>query len=297
MIFDNGGASFSSIIYTKESENAKVELLGAAKGPVWSVLDKRTRITRWAFFNISTFPSNRCCFESAKKINAIRPTSLPDFQSFFNDFDVFGIDIYSSREIPFSIFMEPRSFTSRIDNRMHVSKFMWAVTLVAHRGSLGNHAEIIIEGVNNGSILTLDVAEGDFFIWRADFSPEIKSIKLEPHKLVYHKRTQVWMTPSYKVHQMLTKINEESEYQNQIYRESGKASYDDYLKSLFFDLGRNSMFYSGPLRHNCLTWAVEKLRIADIHINEIPGEVFASLITVVASHEEAFEKTNVVAWV
>ena len=60
------------------------------------------------------------------------------------------IDALTSITVPFLIEIEPISEPSQIDDRVLVSKFRWAVTLICRNGSEGNHASVIVEGLNNG---------------------------------------------------------------------------------------------------------------------------------------------------
>lgn len=86
-------------------------------------------------------------------------------------------------EQPVCIEIEPVSAPSRIDERVRVSKFTWAVTLITHDGSNGNHAKIIVEGINDGFYSDENprikngetVKDGEKFIYMAQFNPPIKS--------------------------------------------------------------------------------------------------------------------------
>ncbi len=60
--------------------------------------------------------------------------------------------IYALETRPLIIEVEPRSQRSKIDDKVLVSKFMWAVTMIANQGSNGNHAQLIVEGLNNSDL-------------------------------------------------------------------------------------------------------------------------------------------------
>ena len=113
-----------------------------------------------------------------------------------------------SLQKPLLIEIEPVSIPSVIDERARVSKFTWAVTLVTHMGSEGNHAKIIVEGINDGFYSNENpriknentVKNGEKFTYMAEFNPPIKSqIFLPTKKLKYDTRTEIWMVTSDRV--------------------------------------------------------------------------------------------------
>ncbi|MEK7339583.1 MAG: hypothetical protein AABZ92_02575, partial [Verrucomicrobiota bacterium] len=138
---------------------------------------------------------------------------------------------------PLLIEIEPISAPSVIDERVRVSKFTWAVTLVTHTGSEGNHARIIIEGINDGFHdeeaprigIAKKVEIGEKFIHLADYSPQIQSGLLSPDALEYETRTEIWMRSSNKVKKMLEAIK--------------KEQYFPAYRRPFNFYGKNSKFY------------------------------------------------------
>ena len=70
-------------------------------------------------------------------------------------------------------------------------------------------------------------------------------------KLEYDQRTQIWKVPSEKVVTMLNNIQDEIE----------KIKNDENYSFKFFPLGHDP---NRPQRHNCFSWAKEKLQDADI---------------------------------
>lgn len=306
IVLDGRDPHFSPCYYLKETESSKISLLKSLNNQfLWSFHDKVSQITKWSPFNLSTQPSIRCHKEASEAISLIRPSLTDNGNKYFKDFDVYGIDINSSGEVPFTVFMEPKSFPSRIDDRIRVSKFMWAVTVIANDGICGNHAEIIIEGINDkAGTLVVDVGDnnggpkafiptekipvGESFIWKSHFSPRIESIKITPEELTYQERTQVWMVSSQKVHEMLQAIKEEClvDWDN---RDQG-----GYLRNKFSPFGKSSIFAAGG--HNCFTWIVEKLKMLGIFLGEIPGEEIACLVKRVTKLDSEHKKLPVAPW-
>ncbi|QZA58220.1 hypothetical protein [Candidatus Rhabdochlamydia porcellionis] len=124
---------------------------------------------------------------SAIMLSAIIITTLVSIPFFPSEsrLDTDKLNALQKRMTPLSvqklllIEIEPISIPSVIDERVRVSKFTWAVTLVTHKGSEGNHARIIIEGINDGfyheEALRIGIAKkagiGEKFIHLADYSP------------------------------------------------------------------------------------------------------------------------------
>lgn len=166
--------------------------------------------------------------------------------------------------------IEPISFPSEIDNRMLVSKFTWAVTLVTHGGDFDNHAQIVVEGLNDG-YFTLEssvfktmkpILTGEKFVYLSDLKPPVRSGLLPPNNLLFATRTEIWMRDSNKVKEMMEAIQKE------------KNLPKGYLN--FNSTGRESLLHKVPLINklkrcknagdNCFTWARDKLQIVDINL-------------------------------
>lgn len=130
---------------------------------------------------------------------------------------------------------------------LHINKSKWAITLICYAG-MSFHAEIIVEGINNGK----------YFCQMAHFAANskiaafatrgtVKGFKsIDPSKVEFRRcRTQI--TDKAKVIRMMDNINEES----------GK------IKDFFIG-GKDSWLQFFNNAHNCFTWARDKLEIADI---------------------------------
>jgi hypothetical protein len=295
-IIMDDGVDFPDVWDEKASDNFKFKLLSINQGElVWQLYDKRTEETKlipWNF--VQLLPSDRCHIESSRIVTTIKTKNFAEQFEIIKDFTAYGIDSDLNQEItyqqPFVIHIEPKSFPSQVDSRLRVSKFTWSVTLVAHNGSDGNHAEIIIEGVNDGFIQEIQPYRnepkiGNYFLWKAHFRPSISSTITEI--FTCEERSQVWMKTSSKVKEMLRNIEASRIRQAEIYAEAPGSD--------FFLLGKPSLGSGG--RHNCFTWAREKLMMLDIHIQYDAGVYFAALVKRYTKVPDAYKDTKVIVWI
>ena len=118
---------------------------------------------------------------------------------------------------------------------------------MANNAYSAQHAEVVIEGIYDGSIKKNDNSIKGLVIGkkftiishlRGENDIEIKDIK----KLHYTQRTKVWLLSSKKINKMLNDMFEEKKAEN----------------TKFSILGNYSPFSGG--RHNCITWALYHLR-------------------------------------
>ncbi|MDP1880223.1 MAG: hypothetical protein Q8K60_04715 [Parachlamydiaceae bacterium] len=165
--------------------------------------------------------------------------------------------------------IEPISMPSKLDERVLVSKFTWAVTMITGpKGASKNHAAIVIEGLANDffrNTINNEILDGEYFMFKSEINPPIVSYFY--HENVYRsdckegiRRSEIWMRQSDKVIQMLENIDEEKN-SNRKKRESGQALKFNSTgrKSIFFDEGQKG----GP---SCFDWAREHLETLDITI-------------------------------
>lgn len=152
---------------------------------------------------------------------------------------------------PLIIEVEPRSQKSKIDDKVLVSKFMWAVTMIANQGSNGNHAQLIVEGLNNSDLDLGEIAHGNYFasVYHLQNATEI-SIALIKGEIRYQQRTQVWKVNSQKVVKMLDSIAEEK-----------RKMEDDGYQIEYDELGPS---ISKPNANNCCSWLIGHLKAAEI---------------------------------
>lgn len=181
---------------------------------------------------------------------------------------VFSQTIIKTKELdhpihPFYIGIEPISKKSRIDDRVSVSQLIWAVTLVAHTGCDGNHAEIRIEGISDGfdnsqfstSKNPISLEQGQYFMYVSHYRPSIESDVIFPgnEEAEYEERSAIYLAPSEKIKKMLIEIKKEKETPLK-------------EKSPFSFFGSDSIVGRGC--HNCTTWAREKLKMLNINLDD-----------------------------
>lgn len=222
--------------------------------------------------------------------------SIPFFPS-ESGLDTDKLDALQKRMTPLSlqkpllIEIEPVSIPSVIDERARVSKFNWAVTLVTHMGSEGNHAKIIVEGINDGFYSNENpriknentVKNGEKFTYMAEFNPPIKSqIFLPTKKLKYDTRTEIWMVTSDRVKKMLASIEEEKSLQQPTFNYWG-------IHSKLYKLNPRKLDLSGKVGDNCFTWARKKLRILNIDLGEGYTDHLAAIARKYTKEKEEYE--------
>lgn len=183
-----------------------------------------------------------------------------------------------SSQKPLFMEIETKSKPSCIDPRVRVSKFTWGVTLVTHEGSLGNHAKIIVEGINDGYFhensplinkKIKPVEEGKKFICLAHFIPPVDAGLISQEDIVekYETRTEIWMATREKVKEMLDNIFEEMDLPPE-------------KRPRFNMFGKESVVHKIPLMskfpvygkalskpgENCFTWAKNHLQTIGIEL-------------------------------
>lgn len=144
------------------------------------------------------------------------------------------------------IFTPSLIFRSRINGYTEITRFGWAVTLLRAGGTscLGNHAEIIMEGMNEKS---------EYFMYLAHLTQENGgNVKFEDDwatkNLSWIQRTQVWKVPKYKVENMIASIKADVKHPPVLSR-----------------WGSDSIF-SNQGEESCFTWARKKMK-EDLHID------------------------------
>lgn len=153
----------------------------------------------------------------------------------------------------FILEIEPISAPSQLDDRMLVSEFMSAVTLLTYRGESENHAKICFEGIENGSYFAMIghfTGEDTVDIYEVEKSKKVK----------FTTRSEIWMRQSENVQKVIEMIKKEkNEIPNLPYSYFGKKS---VVNLAFID---ESLHGGDP---NCLDWAREKLALLDIKLEE-----------------------------
>ncbi len=181
-----------------------------------------------------------------------------------------------------SIAVEPVSAPSRIDERVCVSKFIWAVTVITHSGCFGNHAQIVVEGINDGFYSNETprttngeiIENGEKFTYMAEFNPPIESKLILPEEdLPVETRTETWLRTSNEVKKMLEDIEQEK-------------SLPKKNRRVFNALGKDSKLYrinihdprkTGKIGDNCFNWSRDKVKIIGIILNKSSFEPIVTL--------------------
>jgi len=176
--------------------------------------------------------------------------SLPKNPPFLFNPHIFLLSHLISRLVNSTLCLELEPLVvekSRLDNRVLVSKFQWAVTLVAYHGSEGNHANIFIEGVD------FEEEKKGYFIHRSHHTgPIVEAGLFDESGLTSFKlaeRTEQWKRSSHKMREMLQSIER-----------------DKKTTPVFDQKGRDSIF--GNRGDSCFTWAREKMRIIDVNLGQ-----------------------------
>lgn len=173
-------------------------------------------------------------------------------------------------ERPLFVEIQPISLPSEIDDRMLVSKFTWAVTLVTHGGDFDNHAQIIVEGINDGfyneqnnyiqGVENLEL--GAKFAYMCELKPPINSkIFTKEEKLNFFSRSEIWMRSAFQTKKMIENIEQEKATFSYSFNYWG-------IRSMFYKFNPQKFNLSGKKGDNCFTWSQKKLKLIDVDLGE-----------------------------
>lgn len=182
---------------------------------------------------------------------------------------------------PFFVIIEPKTFKSNLDKNVHISKLRWAATIVSYGGpsqtSDGQHAEIIIEGINDGYFPEKSI-KGNEYVWPKGHyfmlllhltGPKNIEVKfIEPSEFKCHERTQVQLRSSEKLKKMISSITFEK----------------DEAQIEFSILGAYSPFSGGF--HSCITWALDHFKKAGM---DLGWPAFGLFFTQTKSYTQSLE--------
>ncbi|CAF23423.1 unnamed protein product [Candidatus Protochlamydia amoebophila UWE25] len=201
-------------------------------------------------------PSNAALFSILATIRAAH-NSYRNFREYKNRIKI-QRDRYSAeftkieeqlKNVNFTVEIEPYNAPSQLDERVRVSSFQWAVTLITNNGILGNHALICFEGIT----------EGNYFAKLGEFTGLRVRLNRDVKKVEFQTRSVIWMKQSEEVQKVIDIIDEEDRNRVVIpYSYCGESSI----------MGGNS---------NCLDWARKKLRLLDIQLEKSAFENLAAL--------------------
>ena len=173
-------------------------------------------------------------------------------------------------ERPLFVEIEPISLPSEIDDRMLVSKFTWAVALVTRRGKCQNHAQIIVEGINDGfyneqnnyiqGVENLQLVAK--FAYMCELKPPINSkIFTKEEKLNFFSRSEIWMRSACQTKKMIENIEQEKATFSYSFNYWG-------IRSMFYKFNPQKFNLSGKKGDNCFTWSQKKLKLIDVDLGE-----------------------------
>ncbi|KIC72637.1 hypothetical protein DB44_CD00010 [Candidatus Protochlamydia amoebophila] len=202
------------------------------------------------------FPSNAALF-SLLATTRVALNSYHNFREYKNRIEI-QRDRYSAeftkikeqlKNTKFIVEIEPYNAPSQLDERVRVSSFQWAVTLITYDGILNNHALICFEGIT----------EGNYFAKIGHFNGSNVELIKNFKKVKFQTRSVIWMKQSEEVQKVIDIIDEEDRNRVVIpYSYCGESSI----------MGGNS---------NCLDWARKKLRLLDIQLEKSAFESLAAL--------------------
>ncbi|MGZ3633290.1 MAG: hypothetical protein ACXU9U_02690 [Parachlamydiaceae bacterium] len=189
-------------------------------------------------------------------------------------------------DIPIFIELEPKlTAPSLMDDRILVSKFTWAVTLVTGpKGASKNHTAIVVEGLANAYFKDT-LKDGEYFMHKCEFNPPIMYGFYTMDEYWTHRRegmekTETWMIFSEKVVEMFKIIAEEKR------TNSEKCMQGNPVEHTF--LGEKSIFRDGD--HSCFSWAEKTLKLLGITVIKLnPGPPDA-VVNLPRAYTETFEE-------
>ncbi len=146
--------------------------------------------------------------------------------------------------IPLKVIFHTNVHCSKIDDRFFVGEFFWGVSVICYTGKCGNHAQIIIEGVDHG----------DYFMNMAEFNGP-KEVEFEDwtnKKVNCVSRSELFKKESEKVKILLQELKRIQENPPE----------------RFAFTGRYSVASGGA--DNCYTWADNVLKQIGIFLYQSP---------------------------
>jgi len=255
---------FSPSAHTLSDESGKfcARLLINGEDLIWNIYHKESQIVTSE--NELSF-SYRCSSEAKEFFKEKKYTSLANRINCAKEFVLYKKPDSST------LYLEPIHASSGFNSEILVSKFKWGVTLIRYRGPSGNHAQIVVEGINDGFFPSDSVPIGKYFIFLADLmggkvidkiQTDIRDIGVilkDRFFLKYIERSKTWKRDCDPVKWMIHTITNEK----------------DNPPHGFSILGRHSIFSSKTLvEDSCITWAINKLALIKIDLKEEKRPIF-----------------------
>lgn len=263
---------FIRTYYTWKWDNMQVKLLRDYDRLIWQVSDERGPHEKyfqiyqrsiikmlWESFTqkksrdlqkmtLNCLPS-KYCSEATKEVIS-KPRPIEKVINLLKEFSITKV-----RLNPLEIEVVPIFKPSQIHPGLFVSKFTYALTMVSGQGPGGNHVQVFIEGIVDDECMPSDsehyLKGGDYFLYKFELnntnSIATKYVQnFNKYNTSTYQRTNPWMVSRKKIKIMIASILKDKE--NGI-----EYSY----------LGRNTK--TGKGEHNCVTWALEKLALVNVH--------------------------------
>lgn len=256
---EDDAPSFSPPALQRAFDNIDVTLLCFKNDLIWQLFNRKDQSNYRLPVSTSTYLNWDECINHTRKLHQkLIIDNNPDITneeriSFLKSFNITKIEKTDYEYLPYIIHILPMNQKSNIDERVRVSKFSWAVTLIADgQGPEGNHAVIVVEGLKNSKRPN----DGHYFMYKAQFTGRtIESYDINPSAFKYDERTEIWNVSSRKVKKMFEAINFEKKPEN---------------RPKFFITGKDSVFIFNKETesHNCFTWARDKLKMLKIDLGE-----------------------------
>lgn len=151
--------------------------------------------------------------------------------------------------LPFVPFLKPVTMPSLVDDRIVISRFQWAVTLVSTQNpDIDRHAMLLIEGIN------IDSPFYNIAHFVQGNGGRVKIHFLNKNEIAFDYKGSTWKRSALKMDKMRETIILQSDNAIPVPR--------------FNRLGGRTV---APLSgHNCLTWALEMLQIIDVELPRAP---------------------------
>lgn len=259
---DDGSAVFSQSYHNFSNSKGEIHLLLRKHDLVWNIYDHDSKTVVSKRKNSFSY---RCSEDAKTFCKNAKNGSFIDEINFAKTFALYKYD-------PSMVELEPIHQSSSFNEEVLISRFMWAVTLIRYQGPSGNHAEIVIEGINDGFFPHNIAAIGKYFVYLAhlvgdkkrkvtQFSSPEKTVKVRDiqtavktkFNLKFHERSRIWKHSSDRVKDMINEI--------EIEKENPPEG--------FSILGRYSMLTSSQ-QDSCITWAINKLSMLGITLEKTP---------------------------
>ncbi|PIS00537.1 MAG: hypothetical protein COT84_06975 [Chlamydiae bacterium CG10_big_fil_rev_8_21_14_0_10_35_9] len=294
---------------TKKSIRSNIEITGQVTSPIFN---KNINFAR----GIEYSSTDKCSESTRCFIRSLADLPIEEQLRSLKDFNLKKVKVFNSRGAKFiSVALEPSIVKrSKIDDRVRITKFMWAVTLtrigaeelddegnvivsleqmrkmkLPRKHQYGQHAQIFIEGIAPDDNFFEGIRKNQQFCIMCDFNgssnglctpgPSFVAIRnLSDAEIRYVERSQTWKRSSKKVIKMLGRMMEESR---------GEVPLPEFFKP-----GRDSVGAKDNM-DSCITWSREKFELIDIHLSRAYVGVNTHTATSYYTYPQEFHEQNI----